>query len=1187
MPAGEYPFIEIAVHPAVREKFAAGQGLAVFSVDSDYVYWANGSAARQFGYASIYAFLEDDGFADAVLARQIATAATRLGPERESQNLILRIGSGFRRMATPCTLELIRLSDGVPALLLALPVEHRLKDSVAVAASMIEGFGEAGAENAGDGETHVAVLDGDGNPLAHSATFGLLEIAHADLETMMEGAIRDPFHLVKRSLPTARGVLPAAIGHMAEGVNLVFVVEPENATPMARISEAEPAGNTLPDPVAPAEAPAPTARPVPAAHDPQAPRPAVPPSPPAFAFDPSGRPVRFVWKIDTGGRFSEISPEFADAVGPHAADVIGRTFAELAKVFNLDPDGVIEALLHRRDTWSGKTVRWPVQGTDLSVPVDLAALPTYTRDRTFDGFRGFGIVRISDAAPDPERLGLALEPTLAPPADGTPQATGTPKTETSHDDPPAAPVSTDFEASGRLVSANDPGKPDRFEAGTGGAERDDPFRGEVPALRIVETPARRDTDKVIDLERHRSRGREGLSAMDQAVFRQIGEELGRRLATPEARDAGAPARRDESDVPDHSEPQAAADHASDRPATPAGVVEPATVAPALSSTAAEPVDAVQLLRPAVIRDAEHVRAVALSRSPFPMPATPDVFVRPAEHVSTVVLERRIIADGMVGHSHDADADAPLDDGAETSVPGPGMATSTGLPFMAEARAASPGRAVLTRALVDNLPLPILIHRGDALLHANPAFLTLTGHADLRELDAAGGLGTLIEIEDTPALARERGDSERGRLTLRRFDGQEISAGAHLQSVGWGEGHALMLALDVQAPQATALATPNDGGLTSAEIEVDELRSILETATDGVVILGDDGAIRSMNRSASALFDYDREETTGKPFAMLFAHESQRSVLDYIASLAQNGVASVLNDGREVIGREASGGFIPLFMTIGHLRGSGGYCAVIRDITHWKRTEEELRNAKRAADTANAHKSDFLARVSHEIRTPLNAIIGFAEMMATERFGPLGSARYLEYAHDIGRSGRHVLDIVNDLLDISKIEAGEQTMEFVAVALNETLAESVSILQPQANAQRVIIRTSLSTSLPDVVADQRSIKQIAINLLANAIRFTPSGGQIVVSTAYDPTGRVVIRVRDTGIGMSRSELDQAMKPFRQGATSPMRPRGDGTGLGLPLTKAMVEANRAQFSIESAPGEGTLVQIAFPPQRVLAE
>ncbi len=516
-----------------------------------------------------------------------------------------------------------------------------------------------------------------------------------------------------------------------------------------------------------------------------------------------------------------------------------------------------------------------------------------------------------------------------------------------------------------------------------------------------------------------------------------------------------------------------------------------------------------------------------------------------------------------------------------------------------------------------MPMAMLVHSGDELYHANPEFLKLTGYATLEELRVEGGLDALFVGDDEGML-----DTPDGAVMMIRNDGRLLPVYARLQSIRFEDrGAALMMSLATVAPEPPAPAPPPvtlslvppapppvatevsdaevsqtsdlQGALETAEaraaalgMEAEELRSILETATDGVVVIGADGEIRSLNRSASALFNYDDAEVRAKPFAMLFAHESQRAVMDYLAGLSGHGVASVLNDGREVIGREAGGGFIPLFMTMGRLSSSNGYCAVIRDITQWKRSEEELRAAKRAAETANAHKTEFLARVSHEIRTPLNAIIGFSDMMASEHFGPIGNARYVEYAGDIGRSGRHVLDIVNDLLDISKIEAGEMELDFAEVDINEAVSEAVALVQPQANMQRVIIRTSLPGTVPAVVADQRSIKQIALNILSNAIRFTPSGGQIVVSTAYEPNGSVILRIRDTGIGMTRSELDQAMKPFRQ-VTTGARKRGDGTGLGLPLTKAMTEANRATFSIHSAPNEGTLVEVAFPSQRVLAD
>ncbi len=507
---------------------------------------------------------------------------------------------------------------------------------------------------------------------------------------------------------------------------------------------------------------------------------------------------------------------------------------------------------------------------------------------------------------------------------------------------------------------------------------------------------------------------------------------------------------------------------------------------------------------------------------------------------------------------------------------------------APAAAMEPGPPARTGAgisseTLDRLPVALLVHHGDELLHGNAEFLRLTGYDDLDAFAHEGGLEALFALGNEAGAARPD-----GTMTLVRKDGRLIPVGAHLHSIRWEGKSALMLALTpAGASEAERQARDAESAAEASRLrmEIDELRSILETATDGVVVLGQEGDIRTMNRSASALFDYDEAEMRGKPFATLFAHESQKAVIDYLHGLAGHGVASVLNDGREVIGREAAGGFIPLFMTIGRLSSSNGYCAVIRDITQWKRTEEELRNAKRAAETANAHKTEFLARVSHEIRTPLNAIIGFSDMMASEHFGPIGHPRYIEYAGDIGRSGRHVLDIVNDLLDISKIEAGEMDLDFGAVDLNEAVSEAVSLVQPQANSQRVIIRTSLSGSVPEVVADDRSIKQIALNILANAIRFTPSGGQIVVSTSYEANGSVILRIRDTGIGMTRNELDQAMKPFRQ-VTTGGRKRGDGTGLGLPLTKAMTEANRAQFAITSAPNEGTLVEVSFPSQRVLA-
>jgi PAS domain S-box-containing protein len=405
--------------------------------------------------------------------------------------------------------------------------------------------------------------------------------------------------------------------------------------------------------------------------------------------------------------------------------------------------------------------------------------------------------------------------------------------------------------------------------------------------------------------------------------------------------------------------------------------------------------------------------------------------------------------------------------------------------------------------------------------------------------------------------------------------------ARLLQVPW-DGEAAF-ALLIMPPGADSKA---QASLDALRAEIAELTAILDTATDGVIVVDRAGRILSVNRSAQALFGYDAHELDGRSFAELFAPESIGTAIDYLDRLQSKGVAALLDDGNEIVGLERKGGLIPLFVTMGRLGDEGDkYCAVFRDITPWKKVEEELIAARRDAERASSAKSDFLAKISHEIRTPLNAIIGFSEVMMEERFGPIANERYRAYLKDIHASGGHLISLINDLLDLSKIEAGKLDLTFAGVALNDLTQQCVAIMQPQANRDRIIIRTSLSPKLPEIVADARSVRQIVLNLLSNSIKFTGAGGQVIVSTALADDGEVVLRVRDTGIGMSEKDIETALEPFRQIATSGRGGSG-GTGLGLPLTKALAEANRAKFHIKSAPNAGTLVEIAFPAMRVLA-
>ncbi len=495
-----------------------------------------------------------------------------------------------------------------------------------------------------------------------------------------------------------------------------------------------------------------------------------------------------------------------------------------------------------------------------------------------------------------------------------------------------------------------------------------------------------------------------------------------------------------------------------------------------------------------------------------------------------------------------------------------------------ARDTSEGRPIL-----DRLPVGILVYRLNNLVYANRAFLDWAGYGSLDELAEAGGLDSLyIESKDRGLPdARNTGKT----LTISTVNGSRRPVEGRLFNVTWNNENALVLMLNTQG----AAAEPPDKvaeQLRLFEAENHELSTILDTATDGVVILDRAGRVLSANRSAQALFGYDKNDIAELSLGDLFAPESRRPLLDHLDRLARNGGPESFDAGREAIGLERKGGLVPIHITMGRVNDGEKFCAVLRDITAWRRSEEELINAKMEAEKASIAKSEFLAKISHEIRTPLNAIIGFSEVMMDERFGSIGNERYRQYLKDIHASGGHLISLLNDLLDLSKIEAGKLELTFVSVNLNDLVQQCVAMLQEQANRERVIIRTSLAAGLPQIVADARSVRQIALNVLSNSIKFTGAGGQVIVSTALTDAHEVVLRVRDTGHGMSEKELQTALEPFRQLATSP-RWGASGTGLGLPITKALAEANHARFAITSRVEDGTLVEVAFPATRVLAQ
>ena len=369
---------------------------------------------------------------------------------------------------------------------------------------------------------------------------------------------------------------------------------------------------------------------------------------------------------------------------------------------------------------------------------------------------------------------------------------------------------------------------------------------------------------------------------------------------------------------------------------------------------------------------------------------------------------------------------------------------------------------------------------------------------------------------------------------------------------------------------------------------DDLKRILDIASDGIVTLDRDGKVLSFSAGAEAIFGYRTAEVLDKPLLDFFAPESRQLFIDYLTGLDGPGLAAVFNDGREMLGIVKQGGTVPMFITLGRMSSGASraaFAVVMRDITTWKRTEKELRVAKDVAEEASRQKSEFLARISHELRTPLNAIIGFSEVMRMGQFGDIKNEKYRGYINDIHASGGHLLSLINDLLDLSKIEAGKLELNFTAVSVVDSAEHAMRLLQDVATRGRVLVRKSLPDNLPRVVADLRALRQVMLNILSNAIKFTDPGGQVIISGQLTRDGELTLSIKDTGIGMNSDQIKDALEPFKRVETAGRETQG--TGLGLSLTKALVEANRAKFNLSSESGRGTLIEIVFPTTRVLAE
>lgn len=367
-----------------------------------------------------------------------------------------------------------------------------------------------------------------------------------------------------------------------------------------------------------------------------------------------------------------------------------------------------------------------------------------------------------------------------------------------------------------------------------------------------------------------------------------------------------------------------------------------------------------------------------------------------------------------------------------------------------------------------------------------------------------------------------------------------------------------------------------------------LSGILRISPEAVIVTDGSQHITLFSDGAERTFGYTAADVLGKSIDVLMPPAARKIHREHVGKFLRSpDISRLMNTRQEVRAQAKDGTVFPVEASVSKLQldGETVFTVLLRDITERKQAQDLLLAAKEEAESASRAKSEFLANMSHELRTPLNAILGFSEVIRSQVLGTVGVEKYVEYADDIHRSGEHLLEIISDILDVARIDAGQIKLDEDSVPVDELIESSRALIQERAEANGLEITVSLPPETQILFCDSRKMKQILINLLSNAVKFTGCGGSISIGAQIDElTGDIVFQVRDNGIGMSVEDVPRVLEPFVQIESSLTR-HHEGTGLGLPLVKKLTELHGGSLELETAPGKGTVASVRLPACRVI--